>query len=607
MVVQLLAGMFLGSIIVSLVWGFIVKSGKNKVDDSNREREEVMRSLGELWVEIDLLFSSHRRGATEEQAFREAFSSKIEEVNKLLKPNLHMLDVYYVKYIENLIAGYGSVALKGGEPVENIIDTSSDSDRETDFSVVEQPEPSDLSELPRTADDKKETAAAVPEPPAGETAAEEVVTVEQEKKTTAPETEVIFTPDEKTNGEAEAAPLSIADEVSELEVLIPPEKETLPAEEDSALPEKAVETPKEEPVLEAEESFEPKPAEVPDKKPVPDQAVETLEKAASPVKAEPAPTEGEEITFEDSSEATRETIYGLEEAVFESDESDRKSTTETAPLPEKKPAADFFDEEEFSMETLMDVDINTISPFIKDGSGSKAAAPMDIQEQAVFEVSADAGEEKAAAAEESLEVVIASNVSHTEKPQKEGPEAPPVKDGTNEKKAASKEGDVISEETTYTRADELADKAPEEKAAAGFSADEDFEAIFEQGPVAKAPADLTHEKLQGGVTQADLDAFDKEEEIITGDDVVEKIASWEFNKPAASAKPPVKKEKKKEKTASAKSGGAKTHSTAGTKSHAFSGKKSSPPAASKTKGRDDAITGDDVADKIDAFFGLFDK
>ena len=45
--------------------------------------------------------------------------------------------------------------------------------------------------------------------------------------------------------------------------------------------------------------------------------------------------------------------------------------------------------------------------------------------------------------------------------------------------------------------------------------------------------------------QAEIDTLDKEEEIITGDDVVEKIASWESSKPAAIKKPSGKRERKK--------------------------------------------------------------
>ncbi|MBN1308581.1 MAG: hypothetical protein JXA18_11725 [Chitinispirillaceae bacterium] len=607
MVAQLLAGMFLGSIIASLVWGCILKSVKNRADDSRREREEVMRSLGELWVEIDSLFSSHRSRVREDKGFRQTFSSKIEAVNKLLKPNLHMLDIYYVKYIENLIAGYSRIAFKGGEPVEHIVGASSEIERETSFSVVEQSEPSAPSGLSRATEGEASAPTEVFESFIDQPVAETAVTFEQKKTTTAPETEAMVSSDDKTEATA-AASLPIPDELAELEVVIPPEKETSPVEGEAALPQKTVATPKEEPASFAvEEHFELKPAEEPDKKTVPE---ETFEKAASTVQREPAAGE-EEITFEKSSEATRETIYGVEEPVFESGESDRKAVAETATGPEKKPPADFFEAEDFSMETLMDVDVSTVSPFMKDDSVSKADAPTDVPEQtAVFEVSADAGDTKTQPAEESLEVVIASNVSHTETPTQAEPESPSVKADRKAEKTVSIDEDAISEETTITRADDLANKVRGKKAAAEFSPDEDFEAIFEQEPAARTPDETTgvsEETVLGGVTQDDIDAFDKEEEIITGDDVVEKIASWESRKPVAPTKPAAKKEKKREKAASVKSGAAKTHSTAGTKSHASSGKKSSPHPASKRKAGDDTITGDDVADKIDSFFGLFKK
>ena len=320
----------------------------------------------------------------------------------------------------------------------------------------------------------------------------------------------------------------------------------------------------------------------------------------------------EEITFEKSSEAAGATIAAEEEAVFESDD---KSSVVPPSAVERKHEHELFGEEDFSMETLIDVDINTISPFLKDGapfkdsvSAVKDSGSMEEPEVSLFEVSTDKEQPPKSGAKESLEVVIASNVSHTETPEKVeskatvSPEVTPVKEDDQSKKHVSKHEDAISEETTYTRAEDLFKKVSEEKPTDELTLDEDFVEMFEQAPHAEAPDKTTEhssERASSGVTDADIEAFDRDEEIITGDDIANKIASLESQKPTASLKPTVKKEKKKEKAASGK--------TSAAKSLTRSGKKSSTSASSKKKKGDETITGDDVADKIDAFFGLFDK
>ena len=158
MLVQLLAGMFLGSIFISIIWGISLKASKTKAEKSRHEREKIMRSLGGLWTDVDELFSSHRSGTIEDQKFRDAFAAKIESINRVLKPNLHLLDVYYVKYIENLIGEYRRAIEKGEQPFDVVVDTASASEMETDISIIEQPEPADSSESSAaTADIKKES------------------------------------------------------------------------------------------------------------------------------------------------------------------------------------------------------------------------------------------------------------------------------------------------------------------------------------------------------------------------------------------------------------------------------------------------------------------
>ena len=103
-----------------------------------------MHTLGELWVELDSLISSFRSGMLDVHGFRDSFSSKIEAINHILKPNMHMFDVYYVKYIENLIKDYSRIINLKEIPKEIVSSFEFNSEMETSYSPAPQTEQTDL-------------------------------------------------------------------------------------------------------------------------------------------------------------------------------------------------------------------------------------------------------------------------------------------------------------------------------------------------------------------------------------------------------------------------------------------------------------------------------
>ncbi|NLG02487.1 MAG: hypothetical protein GX567_01420, partial [Clostridia bacterium] len=71
---------------------------------------QIIKSIAENWADIDTLVTSYRSGLVKESSFKSTLSSKIEAVNQIFKPNMHILDVYFVKYAERLLHDYNLLA-----------------------------------------------------------------------------------------------------------------------------------------------------------------------------------------------------------------------------------------------------------------------------------------------------------------------------------------------------------------------------------------------------------------------------------------------------------------------------------------------------------------
>jgi hypothetical protein len=407
-----------------------------------------------------------------------------------------------------------------------------------------------------------------------------------------PETTANFLVSSEFEASQDAVPTAIppSDTTADIEILIPHGEETAP-KADAAAP---VPPPQDEPAS-ITRSVDDASVEIPvdDHIPVestatidldaiketgkffpPDMAeIETM--AMDPSAMHPSTNIEGEVTFEKLADKVPGVPSPDEEAEFEIDAGKFASSgTPSFASPPKAPSGDHFGgDEDFTMETLIDVDMATISPYLKKEGEGKKASNAKTGERSLFEVESGKSSTEEEAAAETLEIVIAPNPSQIEKatsfPEK-------GKAGVAEK------ADAIPEETRLTRSAEMPEKGSKTESGAT--------------PSKSASDGAVHH----GITEADLDKFDKDEEIITGDDIAAKIASLESTGLVSSAKTAAKPEKAKKKEAPA----ASSHPAA-------SGvKKSGAPAAAsgkKSSKDDDAITGDDVAEKIDSFFGLFEK
>lgn len=101
----LLTGFVAGAVIASGVWAilWVVSKNENRIA---KQRSEVMQDIAADCAEIDSRTASHAMKTTTDEAFQSTVSSRIRTISRKLTTNMHLLDVYYVKYIESLVAQY---------------------------------------------------------------------------------------------------------------------------------------------------------------------------------------------------------------------------------------------------------------------------------------------------------------------------------------------------------------------------------------------------------------------------------------------------------------------------------------------------------------------
>lgn len=99
-------GAILGTFISSISIVAFIFLKKKTVDQSQLEKESVMRSIGELCAEIDSLMLSNRDGILKNSGIQNALKKKHDDIVMLLNKNMHILDAYFVRYIDSLQQDY---------------------------------------------------------------------------------------------------------------------------------------------------------------------------------------------------------------------------------------------------------------------------------------------------------------------------------------------------------------------------------------------------------------------------------------------------------------------------------------------------------------------
>jgi hypothetical protein len=111
-------GAIIGAMVSFLTMVAFVFWKKQSVNKSQVSKESIMHSIGELCAEIDSLIASNKEGIVNNSGIQNALRKKHDEIIRLLKPNMHILDVYFVKYIDCVQKEY--LKLLSGTPVDTI-------------------------------------------------------------------------------------------------------------------------------------------------------------------------------------------------------------------------------------------------------------------------------------------------------------------------------------------------------------------------------------------------------------------------------------------------------------------------------------------------------
>jgi len=97
----------LGALSTVGIWGILFALVKSR-SGANAERSAALRGISEECAEADKMISSSATLAMNARAFRSSLTPKAEKIQKLLTANMHLLDVYFVKYTETRLAAYQS-------------------------------------------------------------------------------------------------------------------------------------------------------------------------------------------------------------------------------------------------------------------------------------------------------------------------------------------------------------------------------------------------------------------------------------------------------------------------------------------------------------------
>jgi hypothetical protein len=99
-ILMLVIGLVAGGAAASVIWALVVFGKAKKLQKEKNEREQVVLSVSELLAEADTIEANFRSGALAQDNFRRSLSDKSGAIKRLLRTNMHILDVFFVKYAE---------------------------------------------------------------------------------------------------------------------------------------------------------------------------------------------------------------------------------------------------------------------------------------------------------------------------------------------------------------------------------------------------------------------------------------------------------------------------------------------------------------------------
>jgi len=103
---SLIIGIIVGAGAASAAWFAAGAVRKKKFEEQKRAKEDVMASIGELLADADACEAGYRCGAVTEDSFSRRLIDSVNAISRTLRTNMHVLDVFFVKYAEQQVDEY---------------------------------------------------------------------------------------------------------------------------------------------------------------------------------------------------------------------------------------------------------------------------------------------------------------------------------------------------------------------------------------------------------------------------------------------------------------------------------------------------------------------
>jgi len=97
---MLVAGFAAGCGVMAVVWALINSKKRKAVAAAAAQREETLQHINGLLADTDAVEAGFRAGSLSPENFRRQLGDRINIVMRALRTNMHLLDVFYVKFVE---------------------------------------------------------------------------------------------------------------------------------------------------------------------------------------------------------------------------------------------------------------------------------------------------------------------------------------------------------------------------------------------------------------------------------------------------------------------------------------------------------------------------
>jgi len=95
-----------GAVVALVVTGLFDFLRRRASRLQHEKSNRIMTSVEEKWTDVDSIIASYRISRITAEEFQSSLMDKIEVINHIYKPCLHLLDIFFVKYTEKLIEDY---------------------------------------------------------------------------------------------------------------------------------------------------------------------------------------------------------------------------------------------------------------------------------------------------------------------------------------------------------------------------------------------------------------------------------------------------------------------------------------------------------------------